>query len=291
MKVRVVLLLFALVGIVTIAGSPVHAAPSPVRSLGISPLRSELTITPGTSFDGSITLTNSGKDPLVVTLDAEAFSVTDQVYDYSFDPAGTGVDWVSFSNNSIHIQPGGASTIRYKVAVPISAEPGGRYLTILASSDPTTNTDGVTSINRVATLLYITIAGDVTRTGKVLTFDSPILTAGDATWTATLQNGGTTHFHSIYNVTVRPVFGNMLSSSEADSLILPSTIRLISQQIPHLDWIGLYRLDYTIGLGDVPAQQETRWILNVPPLQGLILLVIVAILVLLRLKPRYKKEN
>jgi hypothetical protein len=291
MKVRVLLLLVSLLGVATLAAAPAHADTSPLRSLGISPLRSELTISPGTSFDGFITLNDSGKTAVTATLDAESFSVIDEQYDYSFDPSGAGSDWVSFSSNSVTIQPGAAVTVNYKVAVPITAEPGGRYLSLFASSSPTTNTGGVTSINRVASLLYITVAGDVTRTGRVLTFDSPILTTGDATWTATLQNSGSTHFHSIYNVAVRPVFGNSFASAEADSLILPSTVRFISQKIPHLDWIGLYRLDYTIGLGDVPAQRETRWILNVPPLQGLILLMIIAIVVIVRLKPRGQKTT
>jgi hypothetical protein len=295
MKVRFLLVLGTLVGIVGVLGftvTPAHATSSPIQSLGISPLRSELTISPGTAFDGAITLTNIGKSPVFITMDAEVFSVTDEQYDYSFDPSGTGANWVSFSQNSVTLPASGAATIYYKVSVPITAEPGGRYLSLFATSSPAANSSGVSSINRVASLLYITVAGDVTRTGKVLTFNSPVLTSGDATWTATLQNSGTTHFHSIYNVVVRPLFGNSFSSSEADSLILPSTVRFISQPIPHLDWIGIYRLDYTIGLGDVPAQKETRLILNVPPLQGLILLVLIATIVLVKLKPSsYRKKQ
>jgi hypothetical protein len=296
MKYKVRSFILAVVVLASSAVIPAHAVTSQDRSLGISPLRNELTIAPGTSFDGKLTLTNSGKDPLSVTFDAEVFSVTDNVYDYAFDPAGTGVNWVTFSAESIEIQPTKSATIGYKVSVPIDAEPGGRYLSLFASSTPTTSETGVTSINRVASLLYITIAGDVTRTGKILTFDSPILSFGNPGWSSTLQNSGTTHFHSPYSVTVKSLFGGAaLQSASGDSLILPSSVRLISQPIPMPEWIGIYRLDYTIGLGDLPAKQETRWILYLPPFQALILIAIILTIVFLRpgrrKKAKVRKEN
>lgn len=290
MKYKVKSWIIAIILVAASTVAPASAETAPDRSLGISPLRNELTIAPGTSFDGTLSLTNSGKTPLVVTLDAEAFSVTNEVYDYSFNPSGNGVEWVSFSNNSVTIPPSGLATVTYKVAVPISAEPGGRYISLFASSSPTASSTGVTSINRVASLLYITIAGDVTRTGKVLTFNSPIITFGNPAWSATIQNSGTAHFHSLYSVTVKSLFGgNALKTVQGDSLILPSSVRLISQSIPNPDWIGVYRLDYTIGLGDIPAKQETRWILYLPPFQTLVCTVGIVFAGLL-LIPRRKKK-
>ncbi|MDB5179627.1 MAG: hypothetical protein JWN12_259 [Candidatus Saccharibacteria bacterium] len=290
MKYKVRSWLLAVVVLSVSAVMPTHAAPSPERSLGISPLRNELTISPGTSFDGRLTLTNSGKSTLSVTMDAEVFSVTDEAYNYSFDPAGKGVDWVSFGDTSVTIDPGKSTTISYKVAVPIDSEPGGRYVSLFASSSPTTAASGVISINRVASLLYITVAGDVTRTGKVLTFNSPLLAFGNPTWTAALQNSGSTHFHSLYSVSVTSLFGgSALTSTQGDSLILPSSVRLLSQVIPYPQWLGIYRLDYTIGLGDVPAQQETKWILYLPPVQSLLILGILVGLFFLR--PKQKKKS
>lgn len=283
-------LVLAVVIVAVATASPTHAVTQPERSLGISPLRSELTIIPGASFDGKLTLTNSGKDSLSVTLDAEVFSVTNEVYDYSFDPAGKGVDWVTFDRTSIPLDPGKSATISYKVAVPIDAEPGGRYLSLFASSSPTADAGGVVSINRVASLLYVTVAGDLSRTGKVLTFNSPLVTFGDSSWTATLQNSGSTHFHSLYNVNVKYLFGGgTITTTQGDSLILPSTVRLLTQPIAHPEWLGVYRLEYTISLGDVPAQQETRYILYLPAVQSLLLLGIIIGLFLLR--PKRKNRH
>jgi hypothetical protein len=290
MKYKVGTWVLAVVFAVVSLTMPVSAAPSPDRSLGISPLRSELTISPGTSFDGKLTLINSGKETLSIALTAEVFSVTNQAYDYSFDPAGTGVDWVTFSTDTVSIDPSKSATVGYKVSVPINAEAGGRYLSLFASSSPQAAISGVTSINRVASLLYVTIAGDQTRTGNVLSFSSPILSFGSPAWSATIQNSGSTHFHSIYSVQLRSLFGGTtLKTATNDSLILPSSVRLVSQSIPTPDIIGLYRLDYTISLGDVPAKQETRWILYLPPIQTLLVLGVIIAIVLLW--PKRKKKT
>lgn len=276
----VVAVAFAAVSITTPAGAAL-----PERSLGISPLRSELTISPGTSFDGKLTLTNSGKQAVSVSLKAEVFSVTNQTYDYAFNPSGTGVDWVSFSKDIITIDPTKSAVITYKVSVPLDAEPGGHYVSLFASSSPSTSVNGVSSVNRVASLLYITVAGDITQTGKVLTFNSPYISFQNPEWTATLQNSGSAHFHSLYSVQVVSLFGKKpLSSTQSDSLILPSSIRLITQAIPHPEWLGVYRLNYTIGLGDVAAQQYTRWMIYLPPLQVALVAGIIAGLFLLRPK-------
>ncbi len=255
---------------------PVDAVSTPDRRLGISPLRNELTITPGTSFDGKLTLTNSGQESLAVTMNAEVFSVINEAYDYSFNPSGKEVAWVTFGRKQVTVAAGTSETVSYKIAVPLDAEPGGRYLSLFASSQTNVATTGVTAINRVASLLYITVAGNVTRTGTLLSLNSPFLTFEDPTWTATVQNSGTTHFHSIYSVSVTPVFGGAsVKSAQGDSLILPSSIRLLSQSIPRPDILGIYRLDYTVGLGDVAAYQATKWMLYVPPLQSLLVLAII----------------
>ena len=247
------------------------------RSLGISPLRNELTITPGTSFNGRLTLTNSGQQQVAIGLTAEVFSVTNSAYDYAFNESGRGVDWVTFSQQSVTIASKKSATVSYRVAVPIDAEPGGRYLSLFASSSPENSLDGIVSINRVASLLYITVAGDISRTGSVLTFASPTIMFGDSFWTATLQNSGTAHFHSIYSIQLQSLITrSLVAKTEGDSLILPGTVRVLTQAIPRPQLLGIYKANYSISLGDVPARTETRYIVYAPPLQLLLIFAIIA---------------
>lgn len=271
MKLKHATLLFLaiLLGITTFSDS-VSAVSTPNRSLSISPLRREVDIPAGTSYTNSIAIKNSGKNELVINLNAEVFSVTNQAYDYAFDATNDTAKWVRFSPNSFALQPGEQQRVDYVVSVPIGAEPGGRYISLFASSRPASDSSGIAAVERLASLLYITVPGDITRTGSVLSLRSPLVVFSRSSWSVSVKNSGSTHFRSVYDMTIHSLFGSTISSSNADALILPSSIRLISGDIPQPTWIGIYKLDFAIGLGDTPAYRETRWILNAPPLQLLL---------------------
>lgn len=249
------------------ASSSVSAIAVSDRSIGISPLRREVDIAAGTSYTNTLTIKNSGKNPLTISLNAEVFNVSNQAYDYIFDADSATAKWVRFSPNSFVVQPGERQNIDYVVSVPIGSEPGGRYLSLFAASNPVQDSNGIDVVERVASLLYVTVPGNITRTGAVLTLRSPLVVFSTGNWSVTVKNSGSTHFRSAYSVTIRSLFGDAIGSHEQSNLILPSSVRLISGDIPQLYWIGIYKLDYSIGLGDTPAHHETRWIVYAPPFQ------------------------
>lgn len=254
----------------TLIITPVSAVSMPNRSLGISPLRREVDISAGTSYTNALTVKNSGKNALSVTMNAEVFNVTNDAYDYIFDAKSSTAQWVRFSLQSFVLQSGDQQVIDYVVSTPIGTEPGGRYLSLFATSKPAQDSSGIAAVERVASLLYITVPGTVTRTGTLLTLRSPSVVFSRSSWSASLKNSGSTHFRSVYNLTTRSLFGSIIGSSDGSALILPSSVRLISGGIPQPSWIGIYKIEYVIGLGDTPAKNETRWIVYAPPLQLLL---------------------
>jgi hypothetical protein len=237
-----------------------------VKGLTVSPLRTELSVDPGTSQDSTLTLTNSNDHPITVTLTTEEFSVIDQQYDYAFNAATQLTKWVTFTPDTLDLAPGQTKTATFRVGVPLGAEPGGRYLSMFATTDAGTPVDGVVSQQRIASLIYLTVNGDVSRSGHLISFAAPWFVTGTTDWTANLQNTGTTHYHSRYNVVVQPLIGNqVVASSTSSSLVLPGTIRNVTGSIPLPNFPGIYKVTYTIGLGDTPAVVETRYIVYFPP--------------------------
>lgn len=235
------------------------------KGLTLSPLRNEIEIAPGTSLDGVLTVTNSTKKPMTVSMNAEAFSVINQQYDYAFTAESNVVKWVSFDHPEISLEPGKSENITYTVGVPLSAEPGGRYISLFVSTDSGLVSNGVESRQRVASLFYITVLGDVSRIGHLLSLSSPWFTSGNSTWSATLQNTGTTHYRSRYNLQIKDLLlGGTASSMSGEALILPNTIRLVPDNLPAPFWPGLYKAIYNIGLGDNPAVTRTSLILYMP---------------------------
>lgn len=247
-----------------------------VKGLTVSPLRNEIEIAPGVSKNGSMTVTNSTNSSMNVSFSAEKFSVINQQYDYAFTAETDMAKWVVFQTPEIELSAGESKKISYSIGVPLSAEPGGRYISMFA----TTNTESAggganSSLQRVASLLYVTVAGDITRSGDLVSLSSPTLISGSSKWGAVVHNTGTTHFRSRYNVQVINILRRSIDASgQGDALILPGSLRQISDNLPLPKLPGIYKAVYTIGLGDTPAKVQSHYVVYITPVwAGLILLL------------------
>jgi hypothetical protein len=124
------------------------------------------------------------------------------------------------------------------------------------------------SQQRVASLLYITVSSDVlgavTRAGRVLDLSSPWLVTDKGTWGMTLQNGGNAHYRSNYSIKVEDLFGGKVGDGQNSALILPNTVRALSGELPMPSIPGIYKITYTIGLGDTPNVTSVRYMLFFP---------------------------
>lgn len=260
------------------------------KGLTLAPLRSELEIAPGTSLTSELMITNSTDKPMVASLTAEEFSVINQQYDYAFDAESDLAKWATFNPVEVNLAVGESKKVQFTIGVPLSAEPGGRYLSLFASTDIKTSDGGVNSRQRVASLLYITVIGDVTRSGHLISLASPWGISDKSMWSMALQNIGTTHFHSRYNVQLQNLWGNTVASMSGDALILPGTVRAVPDVLPLPQLPGLYKIIYTIGLGDTPAIAETRFVLYMPPMAILASVIIVMLLIAGLLRRRFNKH-
>ena len=246
----------------------VSAQAQPVKTekgLTVSPLRTESTIDPGTSQKGSLTVTNATDAQLTVRFNAEEFNVTNQQYDYAFTAESEIAKWVTYSSDEVDLAVGESKKIGYTIAVPLSAEPGGRYISLFSSTASKTG-DGISSVDRVGSLLYITVTGDVTRRGVLLSLSTQALIGGTSNWSATLQNTGTAHYRSRYVITTQSIFDSrIIAQSEGSALVLPGSVRRISDVIPLPRYPGIYKVVYAIGLGDSPQDNRTHILFYAPP--------------------------
>jgi hypothetical protein len=288
----VAFLAFFIIPICSLTAGTAYAQSSPMqRGLTVSPLRSELNIAPGTSLDGVLTVTNSSDKVIGVNLSAEEFSVINQQYDYAFTAESNMSKWITFSQSELSLAIGEAKKVTFNVGVPLSAEPGGRYISLFASTDSGKQAEGVNSRQRVASLLYITVLGDVTRAGHLLSLTSPWVIFDKSIWSASIQNTGTTHFRSRYSVKIMSLFwDNTVANSSGDVLILPGTIRSVPDILPQPNLPGIYKIIYTIGLGDTPAKTETRYMLYMPLWANLVTAAGALFLVFLLIRKRLNKH-
>lgn len=298
MKIRI-LFVVAVLSVISIIAFPtqkvfaIDSAAVQSKGLTLSPLRREINITPGTSLDGKLTVTNSTDKPMVVDMAAEEFSVINQQYDYVFTAGSNVTKWVNFNPSVVSLEAGETKKITYTIGVPLSDEPGGLYIGLFASTNVGNLDGGANSQQRVASLLYITVGSDVlgdsTQTGHIISLSSPWLVSGKTIWSMALQNAGITHYRSDYEVKINNLFGSEVASSQGSALILPGTVRLVSDTLPLPQWPGVYKIVYSIGLGDTPAVIETRYMLYMPPLATVVAVAIITALFLAPWRKLFKK--
>ena len=238
------------------------------KGLTLSPLRSELEIAPGTSLGGTLTVTNSTDKPMKVDFSAEEFSVIDSQYDYDFNAQSDVAKWATFNPSEVNLTAGQSMKVKYTVGVPLSAEPGGYYISLFASTAVGQAGDEGNSRQRVASLLYTTVYSDVlgaaTKVGHVLNLSSPWLVTDKGSWGMMLQNKGTVHFRSNYSINVQDLFGGKVGEYQKTALILPNTVRALSGELPMPSIPGIYKIIYNIGLGDIPNITVVRYMLFLP---------------------------
>lgn len=249
------------------------------EGLTISPIRTELSAIPGVVTAGKLTVTNNTTTDMSVDMSAEVFGVKNPSYDYTFDPSSATSKWIRFEPQTLTLAPGKNKTITYSINTPIGAESGGQYIALLASSDSQGSDGALVTRKRVASLLYITVAGDVTRQGSLLSVSLPWVSAGETAWSALIQNKGSAHFRTGYNVTVQTLWNSKVMELDGDALILPGTIRSVTGTIPHIEVPGLYKVVYGFTMGDAPTAYETKLIVYMPIygwiIVGLLLIYIV----------------
>ena len=270
---------FSLIAALVVHPQTAGAQNAPDRRLKIYPLRTELSIKAGTAYKGTFTLENTGSKPLTVELSSEEFDVVDETYDYLFLPDSSISEWVYFGTTTVELAPKAKYSVGYVVNVPIGTEPGGAYISLFGASLPNQDSS-IESVDRVGSLLYITVPGDISKTGSLLSFSSPFIGFSETPWSATLRNSGTAHFNSEYRVETKTLWGTPVSSQESTSLILPRSVRLIQGSLPQPTWLGLYTVNYSIPLGDNGTAVGSRPYLFLPPAQVLALLSLIAASVL-----------
>jgi hypothetical protein len=284
MRFRLAIAIVTVLSICVFASKPAEAMNT---DLTVSPLRQEIELAPGTALPGNLKVGNDSVGTQQLSFSSESFDVTNERYDYLFTTDTSESRWIRYAQESTELKAGQEVDVAYSVNVPIDAEPGGYYIALLITGRPTDSSgEGIVPTVRVASLLYVTVTGPATKDGRLVQLRSPSVSFGTAVWSATLQNAGTVHYRSNYVITVSTVTGSPIAHSEDTRLILPGSVRLIDGSVPNPEIIGIYKVTYDIGLGDSPGVIVERWMLYLPPLQTILILLIVASLLTLTIRRR-----
>ena len=131
----------------------------------MSPMITEITLPPGTSYEDDITITNTGDQPMVIEAKTIGFIAPEGVPEF-LDPlvddyTYSGRDLLTLTPTEQTIQPGETFLFHYRVAMPEDLDPyGGRYVAAIFRVVPPSTGAKVVVATQVASVFLLSPGGD-----------------------------------------------------------------------------------------------------------------------------------
>lgn len=199
-------------------------------------------------------------------------------------------NWLQIVDNSFVLKPYESREVPYKLTLPASASPGGYYYTLYASS--TAQTGATNSTVRAASLLYLTVNGDLTRTSQVIDRSLPwIVTSPQINYSLNIKNTGNVHYFGYFESKVRGLTYTDAPNGSSQ-LLMPGTIRHIENSIRSPILPGIYRLEFSYVPDQGRTTTGTQYFLYLPPWSIALLALLIALSIhFIRQQHRYDERE
>jgi hypothetical protein len=225
------------------------AQESEVDSITMSPVSQYYHINAGESKSNTLTVINDGKKAYDFIVYARPYSVNNEKYEPNFTKTPTNADvygWVQFPETKYHLEPGKSTKVKYTMAVPAEAAPGGHYGVIFVETQPATaaTTNSVIRKKRVGSIIYATVNGQYKNAGEALSAEIPFWQVQPPLHTSvSVKNTGNADFITETRMAVKDVLGNVKYETTKQHPVLPQTTRKITIDWVGASWFGLYKVD------------------------------------------------
>lgn len=264
------------------------------ESILMSPASKRYDVKAGESLTDTLRVVNDGQVAYDFSVYARPYSVNDESYVPDFTAEAQNADaykWVNFEKTSFRLEPGAFVEVEYTIRVPANATPGGHYGVLFAETQPSSDQAGQSVVRkkRVGSILYATVDGNVTQSGKSLGITIPFLQYNaPLAVSERVSNSGNTDFIVKTNVEVADIFGGVKYRGQRESAVLPSTTRNVVSNWQSPSWIGLYKVTYSSNFLDT-KQSSTHFVLLVPVWVYVTLVALIGARVLYVVAQRRKK--
>ena len=267
---------------------PLSGGPVPAGDFVLGPGKVELEINPGESKTINLLLSNRiGKEHRfnLSVEDATGSQNPEKTVDLLGSQRGpyTLREYISIPDYQLTLEHNQRARIPVTISVPPDAEPGGRYGSVLVDTvavEREADRDGQVQpqspvVARIGTLFFITIPGDIERSGSLADFTTvpkqgwyaePPITFG-----ITFVNDGSVHLAPYGYLSITNLFGQEVGYQELDPwFVLPN-----AERFREVIWngggfhIGRYTAHLTVhrGYDDMTDEMEVHfWILPWQPL-------------------------
>lgn len=266
------------------------------QNLGITPAIIEKVVSTVKPIKGTLEIFNLTNFPLPIHAFISSFSPKDlidipenkrSIYDAS--------EWITVNEPDFILQPKSRRIILYSIKAPKNAEPGGHYATIFFQPlvpEQVLSPQNLYIIERVGTLVLLTVPGDITENIKIANFSVPHFSQfGPVPLTLSLENTGNTHVRprgkiEIVNFQGKVIFAIPLN----EGLIIPGTTKTYTIPFGNKNTFGKFYARATILYGTdqqhITATSNSFWVVPYISIVTISIAIIVIALFLLNRKKR-----
>ncbi len=265
-------------------------------NLGISPAIMEKVVSPEKVVNGSLEVFNLTNFPLPVKAFVTSFSPKDlidipenkrDIYDAS--------KWISINEPDFILQAKSHRVISYTIRAPKSAEPGGHYATIFFQPlvpEQALSPQNLYIVERVGTLVLLTVPGDITENIKAANFSVPHFSQfGPVALTLALENTGNTHIRPRGKIEVINFQGKVIFSTPLnEGLVIPGTTKTYAVPFGNSNTFGKFYARATIIYGTdqqkITATSNSFWVIPYIPVIILVITAVLAVFFLFKIRRR-----
>lgn len=282
----------ATVAVFAFSGSAGAASAS---SFQISPPTANYAADPGVQQKGTIKVTNLTATPLSVRVTKQNFVAKGEEGEIELvdeaNPLYSLAPWFNFDSPQLDVPALGTKELHYTVDIPVGAEPGGRYGSIVFNTIPPklpNGQSGATVQQQIAGIVFQRINGAANEKLEVASFSPDISFSefGPVTLRTRVKNTGTVHEKATGEITIKNMLGLKVSTIALDEhFVIPGAIRRLTNVWPsakqHPFLFGKYtaELNATYGGGQKISATTSftvlPWRLIIGILIGLLLVFII----------------
>ena len=207
----------------------------------VGPGRTEIQLKPGETRVVEISVSNRITDNREFSLEIEDITgTTDASRSVELSGGARGPysvqDYISVPKTSFVLDLGERALIPVTISVPLDAEPGGHYGSVLVSTvrsaqEPAANTPQAPIIARVGSLFFIQVAGEVDTAGETkelsLINNKWWYESGPIELGVLYENTGSVHLNPYGEISITNMFGEQVGFVELEPwFVLPKSLRL-----------------------------------------------------------------
>jgi len=295
-KVISIIAIFSLFGVFVLSAKTSFAKESR-NVLGISPFIFNLRLSPGETYEKTMTVENILDVPLPIKLSVEDFLIQDEDGGYHFtkNESSSVLSWISLEETDFILEPKEKQEIQVTIQTP-SKIPFGGYQGIIFVQPILPNQQQYSTLlnAKVGALVLANIGSQAYQIhpARILTFDMPLVTFSNENLPISfrVQNNSLYHFSAKPLLSFDPLFGEVQSHPLLEQFLFPGKVRRWTE-LMHLEEIrpGVYLTKLHISVGNGVQISSQKYVVYIPKWLGITLgavVIIILLKIIIKKKPK-----